>query len=82
MQTRCACTEVTLGLKEATRSGEKGPGHVQRAINAMAASDTECANVNVALGYLPCLLDREEVSVALLPVGVVLQQFLPFPVLQ
>jgi hypothetical protein len=38
MQMRCVCTKVTLGLKEATRSGENNPWHVQGAINAMAVS--------------------------------------------
>ena len=39
MQTRCVCTEVTLGLKEAARSREKDLWHVQRAINAVLVSD-------------------------------------------
>jgi hypothetical protein len=46
MQMRCACTELTLGLKKAARSGEKDLWYVQSAIDAMIVSDTvQCANV-------------------------------------
>jgi hypothetical protein len=37
---RCICTEVTLGLNKAARSGEKDLWHVQSAIDAMTVSDT------------------------------------------
>jgi hypothetical protein len=40
MQMRCACTEVTLGLKEATRRGENDRRHAQSAIDATVVSDT------------------------------------------
>jgi hypothetical protein len=60
MQMRCVCTEVTLGLKEATRSG------VQSDINASAElSDSvtyKCANVALITqqSYLIVAPQRDE----------------------
>jgi hypothetical protein len=46
MQMRWVCTEVTLGLKETSRSGEKDLWHDQSAIKTLYCTVSyKCANV-------------------------------------
>ena len=47
MQMRYACTEVTLGLKEAARSRVKDPWHVQSAMVDGRVTPYKCANVPI-----------------------------------
>ena len=50
MQMRCACTEIILGLKEATRSGEKERWNVQSTIKTMGVATLyKCANAALTI---------------------------------